>query len=346
MSVENKQYVCEVLLPEVSPIRSVTGRPASRKAIAKCSAAFEACLQLRKGKYLDSHLLPIFHKQLPAMRNAHLALNMKNTNAYEMRVKPSIWEQMWGSVPAELYLTVLRLSNPENLDRSSQPLALLTRMPMPTFPSFPLHVKPGVTTDVLCKPIPQSMYITELTLKKLTKFTLCIYKDIFNKTYEEDEAQMSYWLAPLSDCEIADVHTSRPQDLIDWKILNSVHKHEDVYWNPEVPVEELADRYLIDRWDGGRRFYSIGVAPEYRPSDPVPEGSAAHKYMNNILDYTVSLFAKSRARATWREDQPVILAHRVLHRRNWLDEWSQNEQSVKTLSYVCPEPLKFSAVSI
>jgi len=344
MSVESKQYVCEVILPEVSPIRSVTGRPSPRKAIAKCSAAFEMCLQLRKSKYLDSNLLPVFHKQLPAMRNAHLALNMKNTNAYEMRLKPSIWEKTWGSVPTELYMTALDLTSPESLDRSTQPLVLLTRTPMFAFPSFPLHVKPGATTDVLCKPILQSLEITGQVLNKLTRFTLCVYKDIFNKTYEEDEAQMSYWLAPLLGHGLADVHTTRLQDLIDWKIVDSVSTHEDVGWTPDVPLTELADKYLIDRWDGGRRFFSIGVAPEFLPSDPVPGGCAKHKYMENILDYTVSLFSKSRARATWRPDQPVMLAHRVLHRRNWLDDWSQSEQEVKTLAYLCPEPLRFSAV--
>lgn len=346
MTVENKQYVCEVLLPEVSPIRSVIGRPSSRKAIAKCSAAFEACLQLRKSKYLDSNLLPIFHKQLPAMRNAHLALNMKNTNAYEMRIKPSMWEETWGSVPEELYMTVLGLTNPECIERPSQPLVLLTRVPMFAFPSFPLYVKPGVSTDVVCKPMLHSIKITGPILNKLTRFTFCIYKDIFNKTYEEDEAQMSYWLAPLLDHGLANVDALRPQDLIDWKTLDSVNGHEDVSWVPEIPLEELADRYLIDRWDGGRRFFSVGVAPEFRPSDPVPEGCAPHKYMKTILDYTVSLFAKSRARATWRPDQPVVLAHRVLTRRNWLDDWSQSERDVKTVSYVCPEPLKFSAVRL
>jgi len=68
--------------------------------------------------------------------------------------------------------------------------------------------------------------------------------------------------------------------------------------------------------------------------------------MNSILDYTVSLFSKSRARATWREDQPVIRAERVLHRLNLLDERTEKEKTVNTRSYLCPEPLKVSAVSV
>ena len=65
------------ILPEESPVRGAVGRPCSTKQVAKCSAAFEACLLLRKGKYLDEYLSPIFTKQLPAMRNALLAVDSK-----------------------------------------------------------------------------------------------------------------------------------------------------------------------------------------------------------------------------------------------------------------------------
>ena len=344
MSCENKLYVCEVILPEMSPIISVIGRPCTRKAIAKCSAAFDACLRLRQAGYLDSNLLPIYHKQLPAMRNAHLALNLKTTNVYDMRVKPEVWEQTWGAIPAELYMTVLDVKDAEALGRPSQPLALLTRFMISHLPSFPLHLRSGTASEVSCKPLAKSIKITDSILRTLTSFTLRIYKDIFNKTYEYNEASMSYWLAPLINYQPADLPTCEPRSLIDWPVLDHVHENEEIPWTIDTSVEELSNRYLIDRWDGGRRFFSVGVAPGLNPSDPVPEGSASHKYMDTILDYTVSLFSKSRARATWRKDQPVIMAHRVLHRRNWLDDWNEEEQNLKTLSYLCPEPLKFSAV--
>ncbi|MCJ1415936.1 Dicer-like protein 1 [Xylographa parallela] len=344
MSVQRKQYICEVIMPEMSPIVSVTGRPCARKAIAKCSAAFEACLKLRQAGYLDSNLLPIYHKQLPAMRNAHLALSLKTTNAYDMRVKPEVWEQTWGAIPTELYMTVLDVKDVEALGRPSQPLAILTRFMIPNLPSFPLHLRPGTTSEVSCKPLTNSLKLTDSMLKQLTSFTLRIYKDMFNKTYENNDISMSYWLAPLVKYQPADLCTGEPRNLIDWSVLESVHENEEIPWTIDTPLEDLSNRYLIDRWDGGRRFFSVGVAPGLNPGDPVPEGSLAHKYMDTILDYTVSLFAKSRARATWRKDQPVLEAHRVLHRRNWLDDWDEAEQNVKTLSYLCPEPLKFSAL--
>ena len=42
MSLENRHFVCEVILPENSLLHSATGRSASSKSTTKRSAAFEA----------------------------------------------------------------------------------------------------------------------------------------------------------------------------------------------------------------------------------------------------------------------------------------------------------------
>ena len=346
MTTENKQYICEVILPENAPIRSIIGRPSARKAIAKQSAAFEACLKLRQDGYLDENLLPIYHKHLPAMRNAHLALDMRKSNLYEMRIKPSLWQTQWGSVPEELFMTVLDLVSTGDGVQNYIPLAILTRSMLPVFPTFPLHPKPGVISEVHCKTMQFPLKVTASDLGKLTSFTLRIFKDIFNKTYEVNEARMSYWLAPMSEAAKFSVSREQvPNALIHWKMVEFVNENEEIKWSRDTPAEDMIDRYLVDRWDGGRRFFSVGVAPHLHPLDPLPEGCAPHKYKDNILDYTVSLFAKSRARATWDHNQPVLEATRILHRRNWLDDWTVAEKEVKTLAYVCPEPLRFSAVS-
>ncbi|KAK3044479.1 hypothetical protein LTS18_001185, partial [Coniosporium uncinatum] len=77
MSSDAGRFICEVVLPDNCPVRSAIGQPAHRKAIAKRSAAFQACIMLRKGKYINAELLPINTKELPKMRNAHLALDSK-----------------------------------------------------------------------------------------------------------------------------------------------------------------------------------------------------------------------------------------------------------------------------
>ena len=346
MSVQNRKFVCEVILPESSPIHSATGKPSSRKAIAKRSAAFEACLLLRQSNYLDNNLIPTYHKSLPHMRNAHLALNLNKAHSYNMKIKPALWEKTRGSLPSELFLTVLSLERPENLERPCQPLALLTRTRMPNIPSFPFHLQAGKVSQLLCTPITTSLDISDVTLKQLTEFTLRIYYDIFNKKFEVNEPQMSYWLAPIVNAWNISRGNDRPDTLIDWTVLRHVSQCVDITWTVDTPHEELIDRYLVDRWSGANRFYSLEIKPDMKPSDPVPGGSAKAKHMDSIINYTTSyLYKNSKQKVKWEENQPVILAHKVLHRLNLLDEITEKEKSVNTTAYVCPQPLKISAVS-
>ncbi|KAL9126422.1 MAG: hypothetical protein Q9217_004514 [Psora testacea] len=347
ISTENKKFVCEVILPENSPLHAATGRPCSRKSIAKRSAAFEACCILRQMGHLDSNLIPKYHKLLPQMRNARLALGSARSTTYTMKIKPSLWEESRGTRPTALYMTIIELKHPENLGRPCQPLALLTRTPLPEFPPFLLYLQVGKTSDVICSSLSTSFDIGGPTLADVNEFTLRIYKDIFNKTFEVNEAEMSYWLAPVyTDWKTRHATTPSPQKLVDWSVVKQVSNTLEIPWTVDTPHNRLIHKYLIDRWDGGRRFFSIAVEPDIKPLDPVPEDAASHKYMANILDYSVSLYAKSRARVSWRHDQPVMRAEKIQHRLNWLDDLTEKEKNVNSTCYLCPEPLKFSALPI
>ncbi|KAL8726964.1 MAG: hypothetical protein Q9181_005872 [Wetmoreana brouardii] len=343
VTAEHGLYTCSVVLPSESPVHSATGKPSSRKAIAKRSAAFEACVLLRKGGHLDENLLSTHHKHLPAMRNAHLALSLHKSSSYDMKLKPGIWQESRGSVPESLYMTVLRLEKPENLGRESQPVALLTRTSMPDLPPVLLHLQADKTSRLIFDSLQSSIAVSQDALSRLNAFTLRIYKDIFNKRFEVSEVAMSYWFAPVVKSFKCISGQRSSLGLIDWAVVNYVHDNEAWTWDVDCSHHELENRYLVDKWDGGRRFWSIKVMPDLQPLDPVPDGAAAHRYMNTILDYSVSLFSKSRKRAVWRQDQPVIYAHRILRRLNWLDEYTEKERNVKTDAYVCPEPLLFSA---
>lgn len=345
MTVEHKQFVCEVILPENSPVISAIGRPAARKSIAKRSAAFEACLLLRKGGHLDNHLIPTYHKQLPAMRNAHLALNMKQTNCYDMKIKPSLWENSRGSQAEVLFMTVLEVETPESLGRSYQPLALLTRTQLPDIPPFLLYLQVGKTTQLLSTSILRSVKLVGSSLAELNCFTLRIYKDVFNKEFEDNVPNMSYWLAPVVAHREIRQEEPCPESLIDWKILEDVSKQDELGWDQNKPNSYLEDRYIVDKWSGGRRFFSVGVVPGLGPDDLVPEDAVVSKERKTILDFTVTLFKKSRERARWSPNQPVMLAHCVPYRLNWLDDFSEKEIGHRSKSYICPEPLLISAVS-
>ncbi|KAI4198026.1 MAG: hypothetical protein LQ350_005537 [Teloschistes chrysophthalmus] len=345
MRAEHGQYTCEVVLPPYCPVHAATGRPYSKKSIAKRSAAFEVCLRLREGGHLDENFLPTHHhRHLPAMRNAHLAMSLHKSSSYDMKVKPKIWEESRGLLPASLFMTVLTLQDPDNLGRESQPIVLLTRTQMPDFPPVLLHLQVDKTSQLILHTLGGSVPIPRETLSRLNAFTLRVYKDVFNKKFEVNEAEMSYWFAPAVKHFHYTPGKRCSHDLIDWATVNYVYENEAWVWNTDRSDEDLEDRYLVDRWDGSRRFWSIKVRPDLRPQDPVPTGAAPAKHMNTILDYTVSLFSKSRKNVVWLPDQPVIYAHRILHRLNWLDDFLEKDKRAKTDAYVCPEPLLFSAL--
>ncbi len=346
MSVQDKKFVCEVILPENSPIRSAIGRPATKKSIAKRAAAFSACILLRKSKHLDGNLLPTYTKQLPAMRNALLALNMKKANDYGMRVKPYLWQSSWGFLPDELFLTVLELETPQALRRPYQPLAILTRTRLPDIPEILLHPDADSTSRVICTSLATPLKVPPIRLTMLTDFTLRFFSDLFAKVYESEPEKMSYWLAPVKSASEILTMVLHPEALVDWDTVE-LAKKEQLDWDMNTPDSFFLNKFVVDPRSGARRWFSVGVAPEFKPLDPVPPGTVPAKYMKNILDYSNSLYGKARKEVQFREDQPVFWAHFVHHRLNLLDEITEKEKhkSLRKDCYLCPEPLRFSTVS-
>lgn len=347
MTWEYKQFQCEVQLPESSPVRFAVGHPASKKSIAKRSAAFEACILLRKGGHLDANLIPTYHKRLPTMRNAQLALSMKQSNSYLMITKPRVWEETRGSYPEELFLTVLQLQSPELLGRPYQPLALLTRTQLPNFPSFPLYLQPEQTSQLISKSIRRGMKLAASTVAELNGFTLRVYRDVFNKEFEDNIPKMSYWLAPIRSRQVIREDEQSPESLIDWAVVTECNQLAEYRWEPEFTNSFLENRYFVDRWSGGRRFLSYKVVSGLRPDDPIPDGANTTKNAKTNLDFTITFFfKKSKERAKWNPDQPVLMADSIASRLNWLVDFTEAEASERTTCYICPEPLLISVVRI
>ncbi|KAF2188185.1 hypothetical protein K469DRAFT_660734 [Zopfia rhizophila CBS 207.26] len=344
---EGGKFICEVILPEFSPIVSARGRLESKKSVAKQSAAFEMCIQLRKGNHLDANLLPTYRKTLPAMRNALLAISSKKKGLYSMRIKPNFWNLGYDTLPECVYLTILDVS--DGLDRPHQPIGLITRVCFPQMPPFPIYLKDGRLSRVITVPLINVIPISEETLLFLTRLTLQVFRDIFAKNFEHDIPKMSYWLVPVRANKTASISPAlkNPSDLIDWEQVHEICEKEEYRWNREMPNEFLANKYIVDNWDGGRRFYSVGVNPNLKPQDPVPDFAPRHKYMADILNYSVSLWTKSRERKVWDQSQPVIEVEKIPFRRNLLASVEQDEDTVQMnpKTYVCPEPLRISALT-
>lgn len=341
------KFVCEVILPECSPVISMMGRPCQRKAIARCSAAFEACMELHRREYLDENLLSTTKKLLPAMRNATLAVTNKK-DLYTMRIKPEFWQFGYDTFPEQLYLTIIDVS--AGLERDHQPLGLVTRVPFPQMPEFPIYLADGRPSQVITRPLSTAMEATEETLGLFTTLTLQVYDDVFAKIFESDTPKMSYWLVPLrTDRVVLASDSANPEDFIDWEQVYEICVKQEYRWNREMPNEFLADKYIVDPNDGGRRFYSVGVVPDLKPQSPVPGGAPKYRHMASILDYSVSLWQKSRVKweHAWDESQPVVEVTKIPFRRNLLAHVERDEEEVKfnPRAFVCPQPLRISAVS-
>lgn len=298
VTIQNKKFLGEVILPEGAPIRGAVGHPKSTKQVAKCSAAFEACLLLIEGSYLDENLLPTYMKKLPAMRNALLAVDSKKRDSYDMKTKPLLWSA--GEIPKKLFVSILSLDSPQELDRSSQPLALLTRSAIPSLPSFMLHFGDGKHSGVSCASFPTSLQVSADTLRQINTFTLAIFDDVFSKIYESDPSKMPYFLAPLKSFLDASRYTD-PAELIAWDLLKGIDEHQQAWqekgwelksWQTE-PDEFFVDKYIVDPYDGSRKLWCKGVAPQYKPLDPVPPNCAPRKgtrqRTDNIMEYSSSL---------------------------------------------------------
>ncbi|KAF2682135.1 hypothetical protein K458DRAFT_342502 [Lentithecium fluviatile CBS 122367] len=347
-------FECEVILPECAPIISVIGKICRKKILAKCAAAFNMCLELRARGFLDDNLLPTYQKKLPAMRNAQLALSEKQKGNYLMRVKPDFWQIGLGTIPERLYLTIIDVD--AGLDRPHQPIGLLTRMQLPVLPHFPVYLRNGRPSNVILTSLETALPITKENLERFHKVTLEMFADVYNKKYEDRIAKMTYWLVPVrSSCAVAITPLSKPEGLIDMEQILAVFNQtrDDTQWTPAMRDDDLIDKYIVDKYNGGRRFYSTALAPHLKPQDPVPESAIAaeptRKYKDTILDWSNSLWNKAREKRSelWDKNQPVIQVERIPFRRNFLAviEKKEQESEGELNIYVCPEPLKISMMA-
>ena len=336
------KFKAKVILPASAPVHSAMGRKCVRKALAKRSAAFEACLQLRQKGYMNEYFMPIYQKKLRTMASALLAVNMNKSNMYLMRTKPTIWEETRGTLPKDLWMTIVDF--PDGLKREHRPLVFLTRTKMPEFPTFPVFLDDGQMSRVVTRQMEQALPVDQKMLVKLSKTTFRIFQDVFSKKYEEHEAKLSYWLVPGSS--VADKPDSpEPADHIDWAMVHKTAESDGYKWSSKMPNDFLVNRFIVDPTDGSRKFNSIAVEHGMKPLDPVPADAAKYKYMKNIMDYSVSLYKNSRANATWDLNQPVLRSELFITRRNMLATPEQKEQKLRTTVYLCPEPLRISPLS-
>ncbi|KAL2821630.1 hypothetical protein BJX63DRAFT_442975 [Aspergillus granulosus] len=342
----NNTFVCEVILPERSPIRTFTGSPAMNKSTAKRSAAFDTCILLRKHDLIDDRFNSVYHRRLPAMRNAKLAITGMKTNQYDILLKPSFWAAGRGTLPDTLHATVITFNPTKPLARELMNLILLSREKLFAMPQFTIFLEEeDIETVVHCIHIEEVWKFEVKEVRALTEFTLRVFRDVFQKTYTSDSSNMPYWLAPTN------VHSPSGCDrdsaaYIDWETVHHVNDNDELEFLEDAAPSTLCDRFVFDPWNGRCRYFTLAVDESLKPSDPPPAFVPRRRHMDSIMNYSISLSKNSRAKflAKCNWDQPVLRAELVRLRRNMLDKMTDPEKEIATRCYICLEPLRVSAI--
>lgn len=350
-------FVCELVMPVASPVSGATGRTHTTKQVAKCSAAFEVCLKLHHSKFLDENLRSTLVERRNKMANARLAVSSKKKAKYDMRLKPKLWDEL-GPVQ-ELYATVLILSKPNALERPSRPLLVLTRTKLPQMKPFPLYFGPpgskGMSSNIACRVLDAHIAPSEEDLQLLTRFTLKIFLDLFNKKYVAGTEDIPYFFAPASgDHTFTFSELSDLRQAIDWCVLRQVSGTDAIPYTGQEPDDFYVDKFIVDPHDGSRRFWLRGVRKDLTPRSPVPNdvdhvpgyrqwkrGEVAH----DILNWSVTSWKATREarEMTWKEDQPVVVGKFASLRRDFLSEMEDDRKN--PFCYFVLEPLRISPVS-
>ncbi|KAK3487801.1 uncharacterized protein B0T23DRAFT_398479 [Neurospora hispaniola] len=344
-------FQCEVVMPDASPIKSAVGKVHLSKGVAKCAAAFELCLALLKAGHLDNHLQSVFTKQLPEMRNARLAVSSKKKTEYAMRLKPELWSVR--GVVTQLFATAFVLENPDTLGRSSRPLLLLSRSALPEVASFPLFFGTKRFSRVRCVPIPGSVQADETLVEQLTCFTLKAFMDVFSKEYEATAVNLPYFLSPMDGGHGFDFRLAKsPAHLIDRKTLAYVSENEKVPYTFLEPDDFFQDKFVVDPYDGARKFFTHHRRHDMKPTDSVPDGIVAPNHRawrglgttHDILNYSNSLWSKSRGFMIFQADQPVVEAALISTRRDFLDDTLRDEDAEPQQCFLILEPMRISPI--
>ena len=232
-------------------------------------------------------------------------------------------------------------------ERPVRPLGLLTRGPLPRLPRFPVYRLDGNPSNVVSVPLKEPLVVDEDILNTLNNFTLRMFLDIFNKKFERNHLKMSYWLAPLEESSFnPGLSSESPEGLVDWQLLKRVSETESIPWEGKtMHANILEDKFIVDPFSGGRRFFSKRVRDDMSMHDRIPPNCPpGPRNATSIIQYSSSLYKQSKARRVWQEGQPVFEATKIIHRLNVLASPEKLQQDALTTCFLCPEPLSISQV--
>lgn len=291
------------------------------KGLAKRSAAWYCCYQLRKHKLLDENLDSIHVRTQHKNNNAKWAVDNKKEK-YKTKIKPDFWRR--GSpVTAELYATIIRLMPSRKMEHALSSFVLFSRDSLPDIPRFLLYLEDNISTEIVFEHVLKEVRITTKQLNDLTAYTLrSVFDDVFHKTYKHDPDAMSYWLAPFNDTESPTTEADQFEHLVNVPEMQ-VAQSERTRWEPGMAANSWCYKFLIDKWTGLYRYISYDIVPGATVHSLVPESALGvrGKSKLNVEEFTNGQFKKSKER-TKKDldlDQPVLECDLFRARRDFLD---------------------------
>ncbi|KAG6045644.1 hypothetical protein E4U17_000089 [Claviceps sp. LM77 group G4] len=304
------RFIATVILPDSSPVKVFRGMPQRSKILARGSAALVACIDMIKRRFINEHLQPTLSKRLPAMRNARLALSSNKRVEYNLKIRSDDWSTT--GIPTELFAVIIAIDGAVLLGKNGRCLCLLTRFRLPQLPPMDLFVDQVKKTSAALIQCGTSLRVSEHEVAILASFTLTMFKDVFSKEYDCTVDALPYFMAP---CVPMDDPTSSEVDartVIDWTLLDAVHVPEtDSVLASNDHAGDFQNKFVVDAWDGSRKFFTKQVNSTLTPSDPVPASAPKPKSRSyfrgeqNIAEYSTSLTIQARRRAKWNLEQPL-----------------------------------------
>ena len=359
IGVEDNLFQYKVTLPDTDDERSTAvkgarGEARTNKVLAKRSAAWNCLCKLRQAGLLDENLDSIFFKVRPANANERSAVSEKK-NDYEKKVKPSFWVDSGATsstLPLKLFVTHVRITPSSDLT-GSDGILLLSRMPLPKCPGFPIYVDNNVERGVSFEHCPQPLPVTPEQIDAITTYTLNgIFHDIFNKQFAHSPSSMSYWLVPPAKMR----KPGSFEGMVNMEELSAAAAAESAKWDSSAPTPESVKRwsnaFLVDPGSGKFRYFTEDVVPGKTIFDAIPDSarSVKKKYDSTIIEYSDSTFrAKTKdfekeIKLKYDPSQLVFNAKVIVAGRNYVEKCSEEDQRF-AICHIAPQPLRLARIS-
>ncbi|KAJ7068184.1 hypothetical protein C8F01DRAFT_1050127 [Mycena amicta] len=334
-------YTCTALLP-ATLAHGITGQPCSSKAHARRSACYNVCVQLWRAGLLQPDAFLVGN-------NRSMSSQEKTQDSQHVRVHvhPCKMPDLWARVPSHdclLFPTVMTVGGWDQ----DAPIILLTRDPLPIFPSFNLFLSgtPAKIETHKCSPF----LVDPDRLVLLQSYTLRICRAVANKPFTCSLESMPYFLAPLplrwmpgrpQPWKLPDVADAIPWDLVAQAAESWCMPLE--YGNAEDVAADIADAVILDRAvELTRRYEALRVRPDLSPLSH-PEDSPRELPYANLLEYCKAV--RKNFDGLEDENQALIEVSSVLTATSYLDPTIPKQQATGGSSprYLIPELcLKFT----